>query len=42
MENKPNIPCSICNRWDSNNKSFQCNPHKCDRLSGWLEKYAFL
>jgi len=36
MSNNSDIPCSVCHYWNTNAKSFSCNPRECRKLSEWL------
>ena len=40
MESDAEIPCSTCPLWHPEEKSFSCNPNKCEKLSNWLLKHA--
>ena len=42
MSNNSEIPCSICQKWNAEAKSFKCNPNKCQKLSEWLLDHAQL
>jgi hypothetical protein len=36
MSDNNEIPCSTCHKWKAAEKTFSCNPSKCEKLSEWL------
>jgi hypothetical protein len=40
MGSDTDIPCSTCRLWNTEKKSFSCNPNTCKKLSDWLLKHT--
>ena len=40
MSDNSDIPCSVCRKWNADQKAFSCNPSKCEKLSEWLLDHA--
>ena len=38
MESDAEIPCATCLLWNTEKKSFACDPNSCKKLSSWLLK----